>query len=78
MKKYNFPINVYEDQDENSIRTIPTGEKKHLGQKNIIMYKCLICNCFTQVWDDNWSDEKKAEVKSEVDKHHNIHIIPDE
>ena len=39
MKKYNFPINVYEDQDENSIRTIPTGEKKHLGQKNIIMYK---------------------------------------
>jgi hypothetical protein len=75
MKKYNFPINVYEGTDN---LTIPTGEQKYLGQRNIIMYKCLICNCFTQEWDDTWPDEKKAQVKAEVDAHHNYHIIPDE
>jgi hypothetical protein len=71
MKKYNFQIDVYEETNN-------WVERKCLGKKNVIMYKCLICNCFTQVWDETWTEEKKAEVKAEVDAHHNIHIIPDE
>jgi hypothetical protein len=71
MKKYNFPVINYQE-------TNICNERKCLGQKNVIMYKCLICNCFTQEWDDTWPDEKKAQVKAEVDAHHNYHIIPDE
>jgi hypothetical protein len=50
----------------------PTKE----GEKFII-YKCLICG-YAREWDDAYDDEKKAQIKSEVDKHHNEHIIPDE
>ena len=40
------------------------------------MYKCLICNNFTKEVDDTWTTEKKEEVKLEVDKHHDDHIVP--
>ena len=42
----------------------------------MIKYKCPICE-YTHDWDDAWDDTKKAEVKSEVDAHHNDHIIPE-
>jgi len=70
MKKYNFQIDVYEEP-------INWIGRKYLGKKNVVMYKCLICG-YTHEYDDAWSDEKKAEVKAEVDTHHNIHNIPDE
>ena len=38
-----------------------------------IQYKCLICG-YQHDYDDTWSDEKNAEVKLEVDTHHNEHI----
>ena len=40
------------------------------------MYKCLICNYFTKEVDDTWTTEKKEEVKLEIDKHHDDHIVP--
>ena len=42
-----------------------------------IQYKCLICG-YIHNWDDTWTDEKKSEIKLEIDKHHSDHIIPDE
>lgn len=39
-----------------------------------IRYKCLICG-YQHDYDETWTDEKKAEVKLEVDTHHNDHII---
>ena len=39
-----------------------------------IKYKCLICG-YTHDYDDTWSEEKKTEVKVNVDTHHNDHII---
>jgi hypothetical protein len=38
-------------------------------------YKCLICG-YIHDWDDTWTTEKKEEVKLEVDKHHDDHIVP--
>ena len=69
MQKYNFPTEIYE-------LTTNWADRKILGKKNVIMYKCLICNCFSKEWDETWSDEKKAEVKAVVDAHHNEHIVP--
>ena len=40
-----------------------------------VQYKCLICG-YIHDWDDNWDVEKKEEVKTEVDEHHNNHIVP--
>jgi hypothetical protein len=78
MKKYNFPTDFYEETNEiDKYFGQNIQERKYLGKKNVIMYKCLICN-FVKEWDNNWTDEKKAEVKAEVDAHHNEHIIPDE
>ena len=68
MKRYNFSTNITEYKE--------TGIM-FLGKKNVIKYKCLICG-YTHDWDDAFDDEKKAQIKSEVDKHHNEHIIPDE
>jgi hypothetical protein len=73
MKKYKFSTTVYRPVDIN--KPIENGYISEI--KNEIMYKCLICG-YTHDWDDTWSDEKKAEVKSEVDIHHNEHNIPDE
>ena len=70
MKKYNFPVMIYETNENGLIEKI--------GETKKIMYKCLICNTFTKEWDENFDDDKKSEILSEVDKHHNDHIIPDE
>ena len=40
-----------------------------------VQYKCLICG-YIHDWDDTWDTEKKEEVKIEVDKHHDDHIVP--
>lgn len=47
---------------------------KYLGKKKVIKYKCLICG-YVHEYDKTWTDEKKAEVKAEVDAHHNEHIV---
>ena len=52
-------------------------ETKTITLVKSIKYKCLICG-YIHDWDDTWTDEKKAQIKSEVDKHNNEHIIPDE
>ena len=70
MKKYNFPVMIYETNENGLIEKI--------GETKTIMYKCLICNTFTKEWDENFDDAKKSEIISEVDKHHNDYIIPDE
>ena len=69
MLKYRFPNDVYELTSEGH---------KLVEKKTIILYKCLICQNFSREWNDTWSDEKKAQVKLEVDIHHNEHIIPQE
>jgi len=69
MKKYNFFM---------SCNQWTYNGLENLGQKKVIKYKCLICNEFFKEWDDAYDDEKKLEIKLEVDKHHNEHIIPDE
>jgi hypothetical protein len=69
MEKYYFFVNVFESEP-----TIPRVNK-YIGQKKVIKYKCLICG-YEHDWDETWSDEKKAEVKTEVDAHHNEHIVP--
>ena len=66
MLKYRFPNDVYELTSEGH---------KLVEKKTIILYKCLICQNFSREWNDTWTDEKKAEVKVEVDTHHNDHII---
>ena len=43
----------------------------------VIKYKCPICG-YEHEWDNTWTDEKKAEVKEELETHYNEHIIPDE
>ena len=50
----------------------PTNE----GDKVIIktQYKCLICG-YLHDWDDEWTTEKKVEVKLEVDSHYNEHTV---
>jgi hypothetical protein len=65
MLKYRFPNDVYELTSEGH---------KIVEKKTIILYKCLICQNFSREWDDTWTDEKKAEVKLEVDAHHNDHL----
>ena len=70
MQKYRFSTTIY--------KTNENGAIENLGQKKVIKYKCLICNEFFKEWDDAYDDEKKLEIKLEVDKHHNEHIIPDE
>lgn len=67
MDKYYFVEDVYELQD-------PPKPNVYVGQKKVIKYKCLICG-YQHDYDDTWTDEKKAEVKLEVDTHHNDHII---
>jgi hypothetical protein len=71
MEKYYFFVNVFESDP------LTTNINKYIGQKKVIKYKCIICG-YEHEWDDTWMDEKKAEVKAEVDKHHNEHIIPSE
>ena len=68
MQRYNFKTS--------KIKLIDVGDTKVLETeiKNIIKYKCLICG-YEHEYDDTWTDEKKAEVKAEVDAHHNEHII---
>ena len=56
--------------------TNENGLLEKIGEKKIIMYKCLICNYFTKEVDDTWTTEKKEEVKLEIDKHHDDHIVP--
>ena len=69
MLRYKFCNDLYELTNEGH---------KIVEKKTIIMYKCLICHNFLREWDDTWNEEKKLEIKSEVNKHHNEHIIPDE
>jgi hypothetical protein len=70
MKRYNFSTTICKPVDINN------PELGHnLEEKKIILYKCLICNSFVREWDDSWDDAKKAEVKTEVDAHHNDHIV---
>lgn len=66
MKKYKFFITEFSQIDNN----------KPPEKKTIIFYKCLICN-YTHEYSDDWTDEKKAEVKEFVDTHYNDHIIED-
>ena len=73
MKKYKFSTIVYRPLDINN----PIERGYISEKKNQIMYKCIICG-YTKEWDNTWTDEKKSEVKSEVDAHHNDHNIPDE
>ena len=68
MLKYNFKIKRTELKD---------GDKTIVPEENVINYKCLICG-YEHEYDETWTDEKKLEIKLEVDKHHNEHIIPDE
>jgi len=60
MDKYYFEEDVWQT---------PTTSIK----KTTINYKCLICG-YTHEYVETWTDEKKAEVKVEVDAHHNKHI----
>ena len=48
-------------------------ENKTVSLVKSIKYKCLICG-YQHDYDDNWTDEKKAEVKADVDAHHNDHF----
>jgi len=66
MQRYRFCNDTYKLIDEETVI---------VEKKTEILYKCLICNNFTKEWDDTWSNEKKTEVKAEVDAHHNIHIV---
>lgn len=67
MKKYKFSTTtIYKTNEEGII--------EDMGKKNVVMYKCLICG-YMHEWENTWTDEKKAEVKLEVDTHHNDHII---
>jgi len=60
MKRYKFNQNFYKiDKGEELIKTVES-----------IKYKCLICG---STFD--WDDEKKEQVKKEVDEHHNYHIV---
>jgi hypothetical protein len=68
MEKYYFFVNVFERDP-----LIP-HINKYIGQKKVIKYKCLICG-YEHDWDETWSDEKKVDVKAEVDAHHNEHIV---
>jgi len=72
MKRYNFYTTISKPLDVNNLEL-----GKIIEEKKKILYKCLICDSFVREWDDSWSDEKKADIKLEVDKHHNDHIIPD-
>jgi ribosomal protein L44E len=69
MQRYRFLKTIYQTTKE--------GKIEEVGKKTIIKYKCLICG-YEHEWDNAYDDAKKAEIKSEVDKHHNEHIIPDE
>jgi hypothetical protein len=67
MDKYCFSEDIYDLSDPRN--------PKYMGKKKMIRYKCLICG-YTHDYEDTWSDEKKSEVKAEVDAHNNEHIIP--
>jgi len=67
MDKYYFTQDVYDLVEPQNI--------KYIGQKKVIKYKCLICG-HTIDYNETWTDEKKAEVQAEADKHHAEHIIP--
>ena len=51
----------------------PTNEDDKVIIKT--QYKCIICG-YLHDWDDTWTTEKKEEVKLEIDKHHDDHIVP--
>ena len=72
MKRYNFSTHISKPIDINNLEL---GE--NIEEKKLILYKCLICNSFVREWDETWTDEKKSDVKTEVDAHHNEHIIPE-
>jgi len=65
MQRYKFPNDAYELTNEGH---------KIIEHKTVIYYKCLICG-YIHDWDDTWDAEKKEEVKIEVDKHHDNHIV---
>ena len=69
MEKYYLFVNVFESDP------LTPHINKYIGRKKVIKYKCLICG-YEHDYDETWTDEKKAEVKAEVDAHHNDHIIP--
>jgi hypothetical protein len=56
-----------------SLQEIDWGDKT-IKLIESIKYKCLICG-HTIDYNEIWTDEKKAEVQAEADKHHNDHII---
>jgi len=70
MKRYKFSTSICKPKDINNPELGHTVE-----EKEIILYKCLICNSFVREWDETWNDEKKLELKTEVDAHHNYHIV---
>ena len=63
MNRYRFIIEKFETPTSTESIKIET-----------IYYKCLICG-FSHDWSDEWDDVKKAEVKAEVDQHHQDHIV---
>ncbi len=58
--------------ETNSTNLFSITYYKYIGKQKVIKYACPICD-YTYDWDD----AKKAEVKAEVDAHHNDHIIPE-
>ena len=63
MQRYNFVIN----------KTIHTETEIKVCKEKVIKYKCLICG-YEHEYDKTWTDEKKAEVQSEMDAHHAEHL----
>ena len=61
MDKYVFTTTKY-DMQKSTISIVKS-----------IQYRCLICG-YGHEYDDTWTDEKKAEVKAEVDAHHAEHF----
>lgn len=42
-----------------------------------INYKCPICD-YMREWDETYDDEKKSQIKTEVEIHYNEHIVPND
>ena len=69
MEKYYFFVNAFESDP------LTPHINTYIGRKKVIKYKCPICE-YTNDWDDSFDDEKKEQIKLEVETHYNEHIIP--
>jgi hypothetical protein len=61
MKRFCFPDNVYKVTDEGIL----------LEKTTRTIYKCDVCSQDI-FWNDEWDDEKKAEVQAKIDAHDHI------